>query len=126
MKIQFIAFLLLYSFLSKAQYSISDIPKELLENANAVVRLDQANFEVLSVRNGKYVHKMVVTILNKKGNWHAQRTVSYDKLTKVVFTSANVYDAKGDRIYKLKKSDIIDQSSISGFSVYEDSRIKTC
>jgi hypothetical protein len=48
----------------------------------------------------------------------------YDDLTRINSISAQIYDKNGNEISKLKKSDINDQSFISGFSLYEDNRVK--
>jgi len=62
--------------------------------------------------------------LNSKAKSYAELTVGYDKLRKIEDFKANVYDAQGNLIKKLRQNEIIDQSSISGYSLYEDDRIK--
>lgn len=108
----------------RAQYKVSEIPEALKEGVNAVIRLDEGHFEVKSIRSGVYKAKGIITIMNAKAKSMADVVVGYDRLSKAKITTANVYDANGKQIYKLRKSDIRDQSSISGFSLYEDNRVK--
>lgn len=105
-------------------YSVSDISEELLENANAVVRLDQIEFELKSRKTATLRAKYAITILNKKADRHAHFVKGYDKFRKISSIKATVYNAYGKEIKKFKKKDIIDQSAISGISLYEDSRVK--
>lgn len=103
---------------------MSEIPAELKENANAVVRIDEATFEIKSIREGVFRQRAVITILNAKAKRLANIVQGYDKQSSIKYTKGNAYDEYGKLIYKFKKSDLIDQSSINGFSVYEDGRIK--
>ena len=108
----------------KANYPVSEIPDKLLENAHAVIRLDQTTFELESRKNATLNVKYVITILDKKADRLAHFVQGYDKLRKISSIKATVYNAYGKEIKKFKKKDIIDQSAISGFSLYEDSRLK--
>jgi len=107
-----------------SNYPVSDIPDELLEEANAVVRLDHTEFELKSRKTATLKAKYVITILNQKANRHAHFVQGYDKFRKISSIKATVYNAYGKEIKKFKKKDIIDQSAISGISLYEDSRLK--
>lgn len=108
----------------QAQYRVSEISDELKENANAVVRIDDATFEIQSISKGVFRQRAVITILNAKAKDQAEVVVGYSKLSSVKFIKGYAYDENGKQIYKFKKSDLIDQSSMNGFSVYEDGRIK--
>src|SRR5690606_10530872 len=66
----------------------------------------------------------VITILNKNGADLAEKIVSYDKYSKINFIKANLYDAQGVLIRKIKASEIYDRSAYDGFSLYSDNRIK--
>ncbi len=105
------------------QYSVFNLPNELTENANEVVRLDYMNFKIESPKLATLKVKYVVTLLNDKSRAHTQY-VSYDKLTKVTNLSAKVYDAFGKEVRKVRGKEFIDQSAISDFSIYEDDRVK--
>ncbi|WP_185113979.1 DUF3857 domain-containing protein [Fulvivirga imtechensis] len=106
------------------KYPVSAIPINLVENANVVYRLDKGEFTIEKIDQATFKVHQVVTILNEKAAGHAVVGIGYDKLRKLKFTSAFVYNQHGEELYKLKKSDIIDESNISGFSLYEDNRIQ--
>ncbi len=106
-----------------AAYNIFGIPDSLLQNANEVVRKDDQIFTVESLRSGKLVRQKVVTILNSKSDANLL-LLPYDKETKVKKMEARLYNAYGQLIREAQKSEIIDQSAINDFSIYEDTRIK--
>ncbi|MEO1655324.1 MAG: DUF3857 domain-containing protein, partial [Bacteroidota bacterium] len=119
-----VIFLMITSPLVAQDYAISNIPPELLEDAYAVVRLDESRFEVQSIKQGVFYKKVAYTILHKKANFLAKEVVPYNDLKQVKYLEARLYDKYGKMIKKLKKSDIKDQSAISGVSIYESSRVK--
>ena len=106
------------------KYSFLGLKTVTLENANAVVRDYQTEATIISKEEAKVKVKKIVTILNENGKGHATFAVRYDKLIKIDHIKANVYDASGKVVKKLKKSDIQDISAISDFSIFEDSRAK--
>jgi hypothetical protein len=106
------------------KYPVSAIPAELKENVDVVIREDEMRFKILAKnRATHYVHH-VITILNENGNDYATQIVGYDKLIRVVDFNGYVYDAFGKQIKRLKNSDIYDQASFDGFSLFSDSRLK--
>src|SRR5258708_18211858 len=107
------------------KYPVSSIPEELKQNVDAVVREDFKRFTILSKNHAQQVVRFVVTILNERGNDHAEHSVDYDRLTKVVDISGAVYDANGKPIKKLKNKDISDRVSYDGASLFTDNRVKT-
>lgn len=109
---------------AQTKYPANSIPEDMTQGMYAVVRESESRFYIDNRgQSSQYVRK-VITILNSKANYLAEITVDYDKLKKVDVFKASVYDAAGNQIKKLKQNEIIDQSAISGFSLFEDNRIK--
>ncbi len=104
------------------RYPVSEIPDELKKNAYAVVREDAMTFTILSKSTATLSVHMVVTIFNDKGKHFAREAVYYDKLRKVTSLKAQVFDANGILIKRLKTSDITDRSAFDG--LYDDTRVK--
>jgi hypothetical protein len=108
----------------EVKYRVSDIPKELKENARSVIRQDQEEFEVKSTNNAVFRITYAITVLNKNGIDDAIFTQSYDKFRKVSSISGKVYDENGEMVKRIPSDEILDHSAISGYSIYDDSRIK--
>lgn len=105
-------------------YSVQSIPADLRNEAKAVIRLQEESFEVLTVGEAvKRIHT-VVTILNEKGDKYATEQVHYSKLSRVRNFEGRLYDAQGKEIKRLKKSDILDVSSHSNYSLFDDHKVK--
>lgn len=104
------------------RYPVSAIPEDLKKSAYAVVREDDMAFTILSKSTASlHVHN-VVTIFNDKGKHFAKEAVYYDKLRKVVSLKAQVFDANGVLIKRLKTNEITDHSAFDG--LYDDTRVK--
>ncbi|NOT75209.1 MAG: DUF3857 domain-containing transglutaminase family protein [Cyclobacteriaceae bacterium] len=106
------------------KYPVSEIPDSLKSGMYAVIREDQTVIEIFSLNKSVETVHRVVTILNEKAKSYAVEVVSYDKSRKISYFRGTAYDAVGKEIKKLKQSEIYDQSAISGFTLYEDDRIK--
>jgi len=89
------------------EYSITNIPVELLKS-NAKARLYE---------------RRVITMMNDESDLN-ELYINYDKFNKIENISARLYDAKGKLVRKISKKEIKDYSAISGYSIYEDNRIK--
>ncbi|MDN5216528.1 DUF3857 domain-containing protein [Fulvivirgaceae bacterium BMA12] len=110
--------------ISADKYPVSDIPEELFQGANVVIRDFTQDFKVTSIGTSTTRFHFVVTILNENGKRFNTRPVYYDNDTKIHYIKGNLYNANGDLIKRLKKSEIRDQSAISHISIYEDNRVK--
>ncbi len=106
------------------KYSAATISEDLKKGMYAVVRDYDSKFYINSRNSSSHHVKKIITILNGKAKSYATLSLHYDKQTKIENLKATVYDAQGNVVRKLKASDIIDQSAISNFSLYEDSRLK--
>jgi transglutaminase-like putative cysteine protease len=109
---------------SDPKYSATTIPEELKKGMYAIIRESDSKFYIDSKRRSTNHVRLVITILNSNAKNYASLTIGYDKLSKVESFKANVYDAQGNLIKRLKQNEIVDQSSVSNFSLYEDTRIK--
>ncbi|OIQ28762.1 MAG: hypothetical protein BM564_08310 [Bacteroidetes bacterium MedPE-SWsnd-G2] len=119
----------LFSFIaSYAQedenYSILNLPQELLEKSNAVVRSSHTSVEIDGINSITTTITKVVTVLNKEGRNDVGAVVSYDDGITVKKLEALVFNQFGKQIQKYKKGDFTDESAVSNFSLYEDSRVK--
>jgi hypothetical protein len=118
--------LLIITFASaQSVYNVSLIPAALLEKANAVVRVSETRIDVKN--EGKaFIHKKyAITILNAGGDEHGSMQVFYDKLLTIKNFSGDLYDAAGNRLKSLKKSDVMDVSGTASSNLADDSRVKT-
>ena len=106
-----------------AVYPVFTISEDLKKNADAIVRLHEEEFIVLSPSKGIKRVRYVVTILNKNAKDHAHMYVPYDQLSKVKKFEGVVYNALGAKVGKLKKKDIEDMSNTGG-SLFADDRVK--
>lgn len=106
------------------KYPVSEIPEDLKQGMYAVIREQAQEYEIKAINRSRLKVKLAITILNSKASDYASLVVDYDKDTEVEYLEGSVYDAEGKQIKKLKNSDIIDRSAISGYSLYEDNRMK--
>lgn len=109
---------------SQSNYSVQLIPDKLKESASVIVRNKEERFDIKSKSSASFYSFEAITILNSNGREHATKVIPYDQLTKVARLRASVYDGNGRLIKKLKSSDFEDHSAISGFTLYQDNRIK--
>jgi hypothetical protein len=103
-------------------FSPGGIPKELIENANAVMRFQETTFKVLSEGRAVLKTGYAITILNEKALMHASLYLQYDKFMNINDVKGSIYDASGKRVERAERDRMLDVSSISGYSVYEDNR----
>ncbi|WP_035334396.1 transglutaminase family protein [Dokdonia sp. PRO95] len=105
-------------------YTVADIPEELTNNADAVVRLQETHIEISDYKTLFREEKRVVTVLNSKGLRHINAAEFYDDNTKVLSLQAIILDAFGNEVEKIKKGDFRDVSAVDGFSLYSSSRVR--
>ncbi|MBC7948177.1 MAG: DUF3857 domain-containing protein, partial [Chitinophagaceae bacterium] len=108
----------------QGSYAITNIPTDLMTNANAVVRVQQMRFEILDTRRTLLRNYYVVSILNENGEGHSGFAEYYDKYRDIKSIEGNLYDAQGRLLRKLKKRELHDLSGVSGETLMDDSRIK--
>ena len=105
-------------------YSVSDIPEDLLTNANAVVQNYEEEFELITPGKARHTISATVTIFKAQGNNEASLAIFYDKFSTVNFIEAEIFDRYGKSVRKVRSKDIQDYSSFSSISILEDNRVK--
>src|SRR5918993_1430 len=120
----FFLFLSVSASATDIKYPVSQIPSDLLKDANVVCRLQQIEYQIVSLNETILKKKIVLTILNEKGNRYATRIVHYSNLSKVNDFDGALYNGAGELIRKLKSKEIVDQSNVSEISLVDDNRIK--
>ena len=127
MKKQFLL-LFLTSFLSvyviNAQYNYSTIPDSMKKNADYIVWEDYQEFRVINPGRAVEHVKFAVLITDQYARRYETVQIGYDKDTKINSFSAEIYDAFGKKVKRLKDEDIDDVSAVSGGSLFEDNRRK--
>jgi len=117
-------FFLLFNLNAKEEkYPVVSIPQELIKNADVVIRSSKKHFTILSVEKGKLEVSEVITIMNKSGIDYSIFEEYYSSFRKIRNIKGVYYDEYGEEIKKIKKDDLIDVPAISGFSLFDDSRV---
>tara|TARA_A100000171_G_C2135455_1_gene149833 strand:- start:1497 stop:3383 length:1887 start_codon:yes stop_codon:yes gene_type:complete len=104
-----------------SQYAISEIPAELKEDVDAVIRNQEIVITLDDFNDMTLYVKEVVTVFNRNGLSAVRPAVGYDKSTSVKDLAAKVYDEKGKVLKKFKKRDFTDVSATDG-NLYTDNR----
>lgn len=107
------------------QYAVSAIPEKLIKNANAVIRLYEASVDVKSASKFVLHEKFALTVFNESGELQAGWQESYSNLRSIDKIEGELYDAYGNKIKSLKKSEIQDSPLYDGISLANDDRIKS-
>ncbi len=107
------------------KYPATEIPLELRTHSEAVLRIDEQVFTVISEGKAKYYRKYAYTLLSDKAeDFNTLEVYEHVDISKVNYIKATLYDQFGNELQRLKKSDIKDLSAVSGGTIYSDSRVK--
>lgn len=91
--------------------SILGIPEQLKEHANSVIREQTISIEIKSISSMLINTHKTITVLNEKGLNNIDIGEQYSKSWAVNNIQAQIYDAFGKEIKKLKKKDFLDISA---------------
>ena len=120
-----ILFLLFSTLLYSQNYnfSVTEIPENLKENANSVIRFRELSVDILAQNKMTVRVETAVTVLNKFGDEHRYVSVNFDKNQKIKEIKTLVYDAYGKEIEKVKSKEYEEVSAVDGSTLYGDSRV---
>lgn len=111
---------------AEIKYPVHTLPDSLKANAMIVIRDWDQKFEIKSIGKGIETYSYAITVLNENGLDFAELYVPYSvKLQKVQNIKGTVYNKDGKKIEGLTPDKISDYSAISGYSLYEDDRVKS-
>lgn len=124
MKNLLIILLAFASFTTKGEnYSASNIPEALKENADAVIRQYTVEKEINSLNQVITNEHFVVTIFNKSAQHLGYFYEQYDDLSKITGYKMNLYNKYGKLVDKAKRKDFTDVLAYSQYSLFDDQRI---
>lgn len=112
----------LHAQVVKNMYAASSIPKSLLKDAHAVVRLYNVSFTVKNISTAIEKEHTIVTILDEQSKNYAEQYFWYSKISKIDDIEAAVYDSKGKLVRKMKQEEIYDVKPYT--EDISDSRVK--
>lgn len=118
-------FISIFSVAGDIEYPFFTIPKALIKNARAVIRLQEVSVVIKSP--GKYIkkEKIVITILDESGDGLAGWRDSYSNFRSIDHIEGALYDALGNKIRGLKKAEIKDFPAYDDNTLANDDRMKT-
>lgn len=123
-KVLFLLLIPCYLFANnKPEYAVILINPDLMEDANAVIRHHTTEFSVSSPSTAILKERMIVTRLNEDAGYE-KLYINYSNHIKINSISANIYDALGKLIRKVKKNEIEDMGTYDGYTVAQDNRNK--
>ncbi|MFK5981603.1 MAG: DUF3857 domain-containing protein [Flavobacteriaceae bacterium] len=106
---------------AQKKYSVKSIPKELVENANAVIRNDETVITLDNFNSMTKKYHEVITVFNKNGLNIIKPVAYYDNSSSIKNVKVIIYDELGNEIEEYKKRDFSDISA-SGGNLYSDNR----
>lgn len=102
------------------------IPLELTQNAEAVLRYDSTELEILSPTRVIYRQHYAITILSRAGSRWAELSAGYSLMHKITQLEAWTYDRDGKLIERAREKDFRDRSTFGmGAAFHSDQRLKT-
>ncbi len=121
----FIYIITCFGALAQTKYIYADVPDSLKENADYIVWEDKMEFKIHDIGKATETVKYAVCIKDQHSKRFNTIYVGFDKSQPVRKFKAEIYNANGELVKKLKKSDIKDISAVSGYSLFEDNRALT-
>lgn len=104
------------------EYNVQSINKDLLSNADLVIRLNSEKITVLNTKKIVYSVKRVITVLNAKGNDLVQLDISFNSVTKIDKINATVYDKQGGLIKKYTRKNMYEYANSYENTLAQDIR----
>lgn len=110
-------------FSQNIEYTILNIPAELKENANSIVRNQEILVQIKSISNMIIKTHKVVTVFNENGLRNIDATEHYNKTLNVNSIEAIVYNSLGKEIKKIRRKDFSDYSVAGDAADISDTRV---
>ena len=121
-----ILFFIAFSLNANAEnhrFSRSLISDTLVKGAKAVIRESLVELDIDSPSSAVIKIKYVITILNDSGYDLSVFNEYYDKFSNIKRLNGKIYNSLGEVVKKITYSDFQDYSAISGYSLFESTRV---
>ena len=105
-------------------FPVAALPLGLLGEAAAVMRMEERRFEVKNDREATEYVRRAVTVLGPEGRGAGRLVLPYDAFQEIDELEGRLRDADGAVIRTLGDDDQEDYSAISGYSLYEENRVR--
>lgn len=115
--------LLFLLFIYSSGVAQSIVEKSEFNDKEAIVLLDESEFEVINRNKSKYKRHCIIQINKEKGKKYGELTIGESNFIKIKKISAKVFDQKGETVEKLKEKDF-KKSPFAGGSLYDESNYK--
>lgn len=109
----------------RINYNAAEIPAALKNRANAVIRNMETTIDMRSPDNVIHTVKKAITVLNKNGDERGHLAIYYTKNINIKSVKGLILDEFGKTTGKFSLSNFTDESAVSNYSLFEDSRIKS-
>jgi hypothetical protein len=108
----------------QTNYNYNSLPDSIKKDAKYIIWEDLVQFEVID--EGKAIEKarFAVCITSPNAEAYNAIRINYRKDESVINFDATIYDASGSLVKRLKNNEIMDVSSVSQSSLFEDDRVK--
>lgn len=108
---------------SNAEYAVS--PLLLLKSDHSVVQGYNAKLQINSTEHATYHIRKVTTVLSADARDNGEHILPYGGFQDIVHVEGALYNKDGELIKRLNKNDGRDFSLSSGYTLYQDTRIKS-
>lgn len=106
-------------------YPISSIKKELLRNADLVIRQQTEYLQVFNPQKVVHHSKSIISVFNKKGKDEIDLMIAHNSARKIERILIKIYDKEGKLLLKLNKKDLSDISLSYENTLIDDTRYLT-
>ncbi|PWE00292.1 DUF3857 domain-containing protein [Marinilabilia rubra] len=111
-------------FSKNPEFPISDLPDKFQSGSKAVVREASLTLEIEGPDKVIEHHKEVLTIFNESAFRKAYFTAFYSDFINISDIDIEIFDASGERVRKVRNSDIRDFSAIDNGTIFSEARVK--
>jgi hypothetical protein len=101
-----------------------EYPDSLKKNADVVYLFHHTVYTRTSNANLKEHIHFALTILSDRGDENADFVLSYDQFSTIGNIECIIYNEAGEKVRKIKNSEIMDYAAFDGYSLFNDNRIK--
>lgn len=113
------------AFAGEPTYSVNTISLSLLINSNAIIRDYKVELDIKSPKKSVEIIKKAITILNKEGDEVAEFKEFYSGEINLKDFKGAIYNASGEKVASIKKSELKDFSTNwSNYVLFDGSYIK--